>query len=284
MLFKFYYLKEGTRVFDRTELLTYFQANPNITLERNGENRDYTYHHPILDFDAHFIVSSKSAIPHLERLNPKYFDVNFRVEFDIKLPTYCVELILDIADEIAKMFKFSVYNESYEDVVTFRKNTLAKTFDIWKNAYKNKNEDEIASYNRIDPALLSQIYNYILRKPKLEVLLDRNKVQISDYFFMRSDKSRTAFVCMSWDGNDPFIIPPGIDILFFNDPKNPKYISMQELAIRADKLMKMIDGYGNIRMVDMKSIGKLRKIIVKSKFAPLTVELKEIKLSNILDI
>lgn len=284
MQFKFYFLKEGTRVFDRTELLTYFQANSNVTLEKNGENRDYTYHHPILDFDAHFILSSKSAIPHLERLNPKFFDVNFRVEFDIKLPTYCVELILDMADEIAKMFKFSVYNESYEDVITFKKNVLVKTFDLWKNAYKNKNEEEIAGYSRIDSALLSQIYNYILRKPKLEVLLDRNKVQLSDYFFMRTDKSRSAFVCMAWDGENSFIIPPGIDILYYCDSKVKKYIAMQELSLKADKLFKIIDGYSNIRMVDDKSVGKLKKIILKSKFAPLTVELKEIKLKDILDM
>ncbi len=284
MQFKFYFLKEGTRVFDRTELLTYFQANSNVTLEKNGENRDYTYHHPILDFDAHFILSSKSAIPHLERLNPKYFDVNFRVEFDIKLPTYCVELILDMADEIAKMFKFSVYNESYEDVITFKKNILAKTFDVWKNAYKSKNEEEIASYSRLDSTLLSQIYNYILRKPKLEVLLDRNKIQLSDYFFMRTDKSRSAFVCMAWDGENSFIIPPGIDILYYSDSKVKKYIAMQELSTKANKYFKIIDGYSNIKIVDDKVVGKLKKIILKSKFAPLTVELKEIKLKDILDM
>lgn len=284
MLFKFYFLKEGTRIFDRTELLTFFQANPNISMDKNGDDRDFTYHHPILDFEAHFILSSKSAIPHLERLNPKYFDVNFRVEFDILLPTYSVELILDISEELAKMFKFAIYNESYEDVVSFRKNMLAKTFDIWKNAYKNKNEDEIAKYSRIDPTGLLQIYNYILRKPKLEVLLDKNKVQISEYFFMRTEKSRTAFVCMSWDGYVPFILPPGIDILYFDDPKGGKYIAMAELLTKADKLFKSIDGYGALRMVDIKSTAKLRKIIIKTKFAPLTVELKEIRLQEILDI
>ncbi len=284
MLFKFYYLKEGTRIFDRTDLLTYFQANPNISIEKRGEERDFIFHHPILDFTAHFILSSKSAIPHLERLDPKYYDVNFRVEFDIKLPTYCVELILDIAEELAKIFKFVVYNESYENAVPFRKNALAKTFEIWKNAYKNKNEEEVASYSRIDPTSLSQIYNYILRKPKLEVLLDKNKIQISDYFFMRTDRSRTAFVCMSWDGNTPFIIPPGIDILYYSEPKNQKYIAMDELSSKADKFLKPIDGYGSIKMVDGKSVNKVKKIITKNKFAPLTVELKEINLNEILDI
>jgi hypothetical protein len=37
-------------------------------------------------------------------------------------------------------------------------------------------------------------------------------------------------------------------------------------------------------MVDVKSVPKLRKILVKSKFAPLTVELKEIQLKDILDV
>lgn len=284
MLFRFYYLKENTRVFDRTELLTFFQANPNVVIEKKNEDRLFIYNHPTLNFKASFILSAKSAIPHLERLNPKYFDVNFRVEFDIKLPTYCVEIILDMAEEIAKMFKFFVYNESYEDVVPFRKNTLTKTFDMWKSAYKNKNEEEIAKYSRIDQGSLAEIYNYVLRQSKLEVLLDKTKIQISDYFFMRTDKSRTAFVCISWDGYSPFLIPPGVDILYFNEPKNKKYIAMTELEAKADKYFKTIDGYGNLRMVDVKSVSKLRKILVKSKFAPLTVELKEIKLKDILDV
>lgn len=284
MLFRFYFLKEGTRVFDRTELLTFFQANPNVEMGKKGEDRIYHYHHPVLDFDASFILSSKSVVPHLERLNPKFYDVNFRVEFDILLPTYSVELILDMAEEIARMFKFAVYNESYEDVVPFRKNLLAKTFDIWKGAFKNKNEDEVARFSRIDSTSLSEIYNYILRKPKLEVLLDKDKIQISDYFFLRTDKSRTAFICMKWDGTSPFILPPGVDIFYYEDNKTDKYIALAELTARAEKLFKSIDGYGSLKMVDGKCVGKLRKIITKTKFAPLTVELKEIKLNQILDV
>ncbi len=284
MQFKFYYLKEESRVFDRTELLTFFQANSNISIENVGLDRHYIYHHPILNFDARFILSNKGVIPNAVHLNPRYLDVNFRVEFDITLPTYFAELVLDIAEEIAKRFKFVVYNESYEDVIAFRKMTLAKTFEIWKNAYKNKNEDEIAKYSRIDPTSLAQIYNYILRKPKLEVLLDKNKIKISDYFFMRTDRLRTAFACVKWDGYSSFIIPPSVDILLFDDPKYRKYIKMSELVGKCEKLLKTIDGYGNLKIVDIKAAAKLRKILIKTNFAPLTAELKEIKLSEILDI
>ena len=37
MLFRFYYLKENTRVFDRTDLLTFFQANPNVVIEKKND-------------------------------------------------------------------------------------------------------------------------------------------------------------------------------------------------------------------------------------------------------
>ena len=284
MLFTFYFLKEGTRVIDRTELLTYFQANPNVTMSKRGDDRIYHYHHPILGFDADFVLTSKSVVPHLERLNPKFYDVNFKVEFDILLPTYSVELILDIAEEISKMFKLAVYNESYEDVAPFRKNMLARTFDIWKSAYKNKHEDEVAKYSRIDATSLAEIYNYILRKPKLEVLLDKDKIQISDYFFLRTEKSRTAFICMKWDGNTPFILPPGVDIFYYEDNKYSKYIALAELVGISEKLFKSIDGYGTLRLIDSINVGKLKKIITKTKFAPLTVELKAIKLTHILDV
>lgn len=284
MLFTVYYLKEGDRIFDRTDLLTFFQANPNITLEQKGTDRHYIYRHPIFQFSAEFILSGKSAVPHLERLNPKYYDVNFRFEFDILLPTYYAELVLDIAEEIAKIFHFCVYNESYEDVVSFRKPMLSKTFEIWKNAYKNKNEDEIAKYSRIDSASLSGVYNFILRKPKLEVLLDKEKVLIPSYFFMRTSKSRTAFICIKWDGNSSFILPPNVDILYYDDFKTKKYIAMSELLSKAEKLFKTIDAYGTLKVIDTKASGKLKKLIYKTRFAPLTVELKEIALKEILDI
>ena len=59
---------------------------------------------------------------------------------------------------------------------------------------------------------------------------------------------------------------------------------MDELSSKADKFLKPIDGYGSIKMVDGKSVNKVKKIITKNKFAPLTVELKEINLNEILDI
>ncbi len=284
MDFRFYFLKEGTRVYEKSDLITYFQANPNVTMEKRLDDRIFTYHHPILNFEARFIMTSKSCIPHLERLNPKYYDVNFLVEFSILLPTYAVEMVLGIVEEITKLFRFYVYNQAYEDVFPFRRTMMIKAFEAWKRAYKDSHEDEIAKYNRLDPQTLSQVYNYLQRKAKLELLLDKDKVVISNYFFLHAERSRTAFVAISWDGYSPFILPPAVDILYLDDGKFTKYIPMSEVLARAEKLFKPIDGYGVIQIMDAKNVKKFHKILTKDKFAPLTVELKSLSLEKILDI
>ncbi len=284
MDFRFYFLKEGTRVYEKSDLLTYFQANPNITIEKKLNDRIFTYHHPILNFEARFVMTSKSCIPHLERLNSAFLDVNFYVEFNILLQTYAVEIILDIVEELCKLFKFHVYNQSYEDVFPFRRSMMIKAFEAWKRAYKDNNEDEIAQYNRLDPQTISQVYGYLQRRAKLEILLDKDKVVISNYFFLHTERSRTAFVAISWDGYSPFILPPAVDILLLDDGKYTKYIPMSEVLTKAEKLFKPIDGYGIIQMMDIKNTKKLHKILTKDKFATLTVELKPLSLEKILDI
>ena len=284
MDFRYYFLKEGTRIYEKSDLITYFKSNPYIEEQTKGDNRIYLYHHPVLNFEARFIMTSKSCVPHLERLNPKFFDVNFLVEFNILTQTYAVELILDIIEDIVKLFKFYVYNEAFENVSPFRRLMMIKAFEAWKKAYKDNHEDEIANYNRLDPQTISQVYGYLQRKSKLEILIDKNKVTISNYFFLHAEKSRTAFVAISWDGYMPFILPPAVDILYLDDGKYTKYIPMREVMSKAEKLFKPIDGYGVIQMVDSKNTKKLHKILTKDKFAPLTTELKLLSIDKILDI
>jgi hypothetical protein len=283
MDFRLYLLKEGPSTYEKSDLITYFKSNSNITSQMEGDNRVFTFHHPILNFEARFVMTSISCVPRLERLDPKYFDVNFMLEFNILLPTYSAELVFDIVEDLVKIFKFYVYNEAYQDVVPFRRSFMIKTFESWKRAYKDDNEDEIAKYNRLDPQTLTQVYNYLLRQKKLELFLD-SKIVISNYYFLHTERSRTAFVAIKWDGQSEFILPPAVDILYLDDGKFKQYYPMSEVLQKTDKLFKPIDGYGVIQLMDAKNLKKFHKVLTKDKFAPLTAELKFLSMENILDI
>ena len=102
MEFRLFFLQEKSRTYDKPELITLLTSNPNITPPDSRQiygDKVYTYHHNVLNFEANFIMASKSVVPHLELLPPKFFDVNFFISFDILLSNYAVEMILDIIEE-----------------------------------------------------------------------------------------------------------------------------------------------------------------------------------------
>ena len=287
MEFRFYFLKEGTRIYEKTDLITYLVANPNITpSERNGASGPlvFTYHHHVLNFEAKFVMSDKAVIPHIEKLSPKYFDVNFYVEFDVLLSDYACEILLDIIEEICKRFRFLVFNQALEDVISFRRPYLIKTFSSWKKAYADRYPEAVAKFNNLDPQALSMVYGYLQKRKRLELTMENDKINITNYIFLHTDKSRSAYVGIKWDGEHAFILPPAVDIMLLDDGKVLRYIPMAEIMSKAEKMFQPIDGYGDIQLLDQKYTKKLHKILSKEKFAPLAAKLDLLSIDRILDI
>lgn len=287
MDFAYYFLKEGTSNYIKTELITLLTSNPNIIPpDPNSDELDrvYTYKHPILGFEAYFVMSDRNVITHLDRISPNYFDVHFYVHFDTLLSDYAVELILDIIDDITRRFRFLTYNEALNEVIPFKRPLMLKIFTTWKRTYAARNPEVVAKYSYLDSSSYALVLNYMQKQMRLELTLEDRKIVVSDYYFYKTEKSRTAYVAVKWDGISSFIIPPATDILVLEDSKNKRFISLSEIMVKAKKLFTVIDGYGNISVLDSSNVKKLYKILTKEKFSPLSVKLEELTLNDILDI
>ncbi len=288
MDFQLYFLKEGTRVYEKADLITLLSATPNITvpeMTKNSGKYVFIYRHSVLDFEAKIIISDKSVVPHLERLNSRFYDVNVYVEFDVLSPNYAVEVLLDIVQEISNKFDFKIYIESFVyDVKPFKRSEIIKNFNSWKRAYADKHPEELTKFCKLDSQAISLVYGYLQKKKRLEITYDTSKVQVSDYVYLHTEKSRSAFIAIRWDGEKQFILPPAVDLLMLDDGKVNRYISMSEIMMKAEKMFKPIDGYGSIQIVDQRCIKKLHKLLVKERFSPPYVELKQITLDKIKDI
>lgn len=286
MNFQLFFLKEGSRYYEKADLITLLSSNSNITspdLKDSFGKRVYRYHHTVLDFSADFIMTEKSVVPHLERLDPKYYDVDFYLEFDVLLSSYGVEILLDIVQEICQQFDFKVYCESFQyDVRNFKRTEVMKNFNYWKRAYADKHPEEIAKYNKLDSQTISYVYGYLQKKKRFELTYDPTKIQVSDYIFLAAEKSRSAFVAIRWNGERQFILPPVVDILILDDSKVKRFIPMSEVMMKAEKFFTPIET--NVSKLDTKYVNKLHKILTKERFAPLNTELKNITLDKILDI
>ena len=287
MEFKFYFLKEGTRNYSKTDLITFLSSNTNIISPDAPDeygNRIYLYHHPVLNFEAKFVMSETAVIQNIHDLDPKYFDVNFYVAFDVLLSNYAVEILLDIMEEISRQFRFCFYNEAMREVQPFRRSMMIKLFDAWKKSYAAKFPEKVAQYNFLDPQAFSQVYGYLQKRKRIELTFDKSKTVVTNYIFLHAEMSRCAYIGIKWDGENEFILPPAVEIMCLDNGKVKRYLPMAEIMSRADKMFKPIDGFGDILILDSKYVKKFYKMLQKDRFAPLHVQLQQISIDRILDV
>ncbi|MCR5786439.1 MAG: hypothetical protein K6G28_01900 [Acholeplasmatales bacterium] len=283
MIFRYYFLKEGNRVYDKSELITFLKANPYIRLEDEGMIKKAIYHNPNLKLDATFVFNNKSIIERIERLNPKYLDLNIYVEIPVLTNTYKVNRIIDIIQEICFRFDFAVYNEYFEDVSKFDRSLLVSVFNLVKKAYKKRYEDEFVAYSKINPDLLDNIYAFLDNKAQIETETD---LKALNYVFLRENDTRNAYTCLDLTFDQGFLIPPACKLARYI--KDGKYvvISYEELIKKIGKYCKNVTNLSslNVLAVEDKYVRKINKVLTKTNFDKVIVPLSEVELDQILDL
>lgn len=280
--FRYYFFKEGTRVYDKAELLTYLEAQPFMKLNQEGAIKVAKYHNTIINMDAEFIFNTKSIVPNIHKLDPKYLDLNVYVEFDVLNNTYKVSKIIDIIEVICKRFGFCVYNEYFEDVSLYKRSMLLNAFELVKVGYKKKYEEEFMNYSRLDKDSLTSIYSFLEIKEHIQNI---DGYTFLDYVFLKENESRRVYVACDLDLKNPFIIPPCVKLIRLHLDDEVMIISYEELKHKISKFLNLVDArLYDVLMCDEKYFKKVKKIITKAKFDEVKVELKEVPFAQVLDL
>ena len=282
MKFRYYFFKEGTRVYDKAELLTYLEAQPYMRLLQEGAIKVAKYHNTVINMDADFIFNTKSIVSNIQRLDPKYLDLNIYVEFDVLNNTYKVSKIVDMIEVICKRFGFSVYNEYFEDVSPFKRSLLINAFELVKVGYKKKYEEEFMNYSRLDKESLASIYSFLEIKDQIQNL---DGYDFLNYVFFKENESRRVYVGVDLDLIIPFVITPCVMLVRIETGTRRIIVSDDDLKKKIDKYLGLVDArLYDVLMVDEKSFKKARKIILKTKFDEVKVALKEVPFAQVLDL
>ncbi|MBO5541930.1 MAG: hypothetical protein J5936_00670, partial [Acholeplasmatales bacterium] len=161
---------------------------------------------------------------------------------------------------------------------------VIQQFNLWKKAFADKYPEQLSGWYKLDSSALHSVYTYLLQRKRLELTYDQNKLQVSNYYFLHALKSRSVFVAIKWDGEKPFILPPSVDVLIYDNGKTERYLPMIEVLSKAGKLFSVLDNYGTLQVLEGKYVSKLVKILNKEKFAPSKSELQFVQLEKILDV
>ncbi len=286
MLFRYYFFKEGTRNYEVADLIKYFSQNSYFTIEDKNENEKIArYFNPVLNFSADFVIANKSIVPGIERLNPKFIDVNLRVEFQLLSPDYDANLIINICEDITKMFNFYVYNEVFEDVSPFKRLMMLKAFQVVKRAYAKKYPLEMSKYYHLERESLNKAYDYLQQVEILKDLLKEEEIKVPAITYYAVEGKRRVYTCVEISRFEPFVFPAFVDIVHVDDGKLDMFISTEEFSNKTSKYFHPIESsLTNLFYVGIKDMKKVNKILTKATFSKLILELTQVNFKKVLDV
>lgn len=286
-VFVLHFFKEKSRAFDYERILSFFDDVQEATLGEVSETSSEVrmeYRHPILKTKADFVISRKSTVTDIYKLDPQYLDVNFRLEMPLMTPFYGAKKVFNIVERLCKEFNFSIYHDMFEDVLHFKMEVVEKVFDIVRKAYKEKYGYQLKNYYAFNDQKLNDCLKYVDEQYDLHRYYKELDIYVPNYFVVLDEDQKVHF-SIEWRDNTVTLFPPHIDYVYFRTGLEQKIIPFHEIMAKIDKMTTGVPGFlQNTKVVEPKHLKKVMKIIKKSKFTPINASLVHIELDQVIDI
>ncbi|MDY0346511.1 MAG: hypothetical protein RBQ70_02465 [Acholeplasma sp.] len=286
-VFLLHFFKEKSRSFDYERLLSFFdevsEAKMADVSETSSEVR-IEYRHPVLRTKADFIISRKSTVHDIYKLDPQYLDVNFRLEMPLMTPFYSAKKVFDIVDKLCKEFNFAVYHNLFEDVLKFKMEVVEKVFDIDRKKYREKYGYQLTNYYYYPDHKLNDCLKYVDEQYDLHRYYKELDVYVPNYFVVVDDQDKVHFT-VEWRENTLTLFPPHIDYIYYRVGLENKILPYDEVMAKIEKMTVSVPGFlQNTKVIEHKALKKVMKILKKSKFTPINQSLVHIEIDQVMDI
>lgn len=285
-----HFFKEQTRKFDFEQMLSFFDEIPEAREdENNSEHKNQfkiLYDNPILTSKAEIIFSKKSTVKDLHRLNPRFLDVNMRIEIPVLTSTFAAKYIFEIAKKLTEEFDFYVYNELFKDIIEFRMPTVVRSFELVKENFKEKYNYLLEDIYFCSQDKLNDILKYVNEQYSLQRYYRDQGIYVPNYYVVVDEKGILHFA-IHWQEGQLTVFPPHLDYVYYNTNKATKtvIIPYPELIAKIEKLTTNVPGFlENTKVITNKKQSKrIIRTLKKAKFTSVEKNFKRIDLNQIMD-
>ncbi len=281
--FNIHFFKEKSRKIDLEQLIAFFENIEGFDVEMDEQSVRFIYTHPRLSYRALFMITPKSEVPDIYRLNPRFLDLNFHLEMSILTPNYVAEQIFDLARKVSERFNFAIYNEMFEDVLSFKMDTVMKVFTMLKDAYMEKNPIILNDYYYLQTDKLRHIYRYLDDYQELQKYYQELNTYVPRYHFLSTDNKKLA-VGIEWKELSMTVFPIDVDFIFYRIDQTIKVYDATTVYQLIDKYLIDVPGFiKGTKVVPKKTNKKIHRIIKKAKIKELNDQFKRAELKYIID-
>jgi hypothetical protein len=281
--FHIHFFKEKSRTIELDYLISFFDAIEGIDTEMDEASVRFNYKHPRLGYKARFILTPKSVVPDIYRLNPRYRDLNFHLEMPILTPYYISKHIFELVKKITETFQFHTYNELFEDVLPFKMEVVNKVFTMFKEAYIKKNPLLMKDYHLMSKEKLCHILRYLDDQLDLHNYYKEMMIYVPKYHFFRNDQHELS-IGIEWKENTLTVFPPHIDYVIYRVQNEIKAVKFLELYPLIEKYISDVPGFiKGTKVMERKYASKVFKVMKKSKFTKVTDSFNNEQMKTLMD-
>ena len=133
--FNIHFLKIKSRDLDAELIKSFFEVIDGFAYYEEDDKKIFDYEDPVLGYKVKYIITPKSNIKDIHKLNAKYLDLNFYLEIPIFYPNYFIKKILNITKSLVERFDFVYYNEFLDDAYPYKEDVILGLFTKVKKAY-----------------------------------------------------------------------------------------------------------------------------------------------------
>lgn len=269
---------------DFSKVLEFFDGLPNFKTFYTDDEVQIEYRDDDFKFSYRYLITKKSRVNQIYKLNPMFLNVNFLLELPVLIPSFLAKEILTVSQKICKTFDLEIYTDSFKDVQPFnladvvvlfeeaRRLTIEEYGMQDKLPFDKEKLDEVCRYQRSVDSLREYYHNEV-------------DVHVCEPIL---DKITNEFgISCNWTVGHPMVFPPHLSYIYVTDENDvPFLVRREDFYEQMGKfLIEIVNFLPDMYILKAKAAKKARKIIHKlRKSAIVDQNFKPLRLSNLLDV
>ncbi|MDD3107125.1 MAG: hypothetical protein PHP65_04920 [Bacilli bacterium] len=261
--------------FDNLPLFKTFYTEDEVQIEYRDDDFKFSYR---------YLITKKSRVNQIYKLNPMFLNVNFLLELPVLIPSFLAKEILTVAQKISKTFDLEIYTDSFKDVQPFN---LADVVVLFEEA-RRLTIEEYGMQDKLtfDKEKLDEVCRY---QRSVESLREyyHNEVDVYSCEPIMDKITNEYGISCTWRLGKPMVFPPHLSYIYITDENDtPFLVRRAEFFEQMNKyLMEIVNFLPDMYILKAKPAKKARKLIHKlRKLAVLDQNFKPVRLSNLLDV
>ena len=266
MVIHFFKSRSDERI-DFEELIdNYFGLMKDTEISSDEETVEIMLGMPDFSFSYRYLITKRSRVSSIYRLNSDYININMLVEIPLNIPQFLIRTILQQIDEMCKKFNLVIYYNQLDNIREFRMFEMLQSLLKERSIYYEQHP-ELVKY-KIPEEKLTQIclFQKVLKELPRIVKAD---LMANPYIVMVDKRTGNVELSLNWRVGEPTVFPPLLSYVHVEEEENLVNVIPIDLFMKyaGRYLYEIKDSSAMLKMLYLNEKGslKVKKLLKKMR-------------------